>query len=79
MTEFEIGERVAFDVTDLILEGGVVRIDHRNATVISDDGRAWIIGTSLLSRPAPPTPKPAAATPSGTSQPNKVPTGTFER
>ncbi len=51
MMEVHVGERVTFQVAQMTLEGIVARIDRRNATLISADGRAWIIGTSLLLPP----------------------------
>jgi ribosomal protein L21E len=49
---FQIGDRVAFEVAHVALEGMVTRINHKTATVNPDDGRAWLVSPGLLTKVA---------------------------
>ena len=47
---FQIGDRVAFEVAHVTLEGMVTRINHKTTTIKSDDGRPWLVSPGLLKK-----------------------------
>jgi hypothetical protein len=56
MTEFRIGERVAFQPPDRpVVAGMLTRYYRKSVTVVTDDGRRWNVAPSVLRRFEPVT------------------------
>ena len=45
---FKIGDRVAFESNDGTLSGVVTRINHKTASIVTDQGQSWRVAPSLL-------------------------------
>ena len=55
LLSFHAGERVSFDADGRTIEGVVIRVNNKTATIVADDGRNWRVSPSLLKKSGPPT------------------------
>ncbi|MEI8347021.1 MAG: hypothetical protein WCG27_06115 [Pseudomonadota bacterium] len=47
---FQVGDCVAFDTDDGVVEGTIIRINQKTASINGNDGRCWRISPGLLSK-----------------------------
>ncbi len=64
LMSFRIGDRVEFDTDQGFIDGVVIRINQKTATIDADDGRSWRVSPHFLRKVARTTePSAAQATP----------------
>lgn len=48
LMSFRVGDRVEFETDNGIIEGVVVRVNQKTASIDADDGRSWRVSPHLL-------------------------------
>lgn len=59
LMSFRIGERVEFDTDQGFIDGVVIRINQKTATIDADDGRSWRVSPHFLRKVAGAAERPA--------------------
>lgn len=59
LMSFRVGDRVEFDTDQGFIDGLIVRINQKTATIDADDGRSWRVSPYFLRKVANVSERPA--------------------
>ena len=62
LMSFRIGDRVEFDTDQGFIDGVIIRINQKTATIDADDGRTWRVSPHFLRKVAGALERPVAQT-----------------
>ncbi len=62
LMSFRIGDRVEFDTDQGFIDGVIIRINQKTATIDADDGRSWRVSPHFLRKVAGASERPVVQT-----------------